>query len=284
MKAIDTLLEGLIDYAGLYPPANLDMRSAIRNYFNYRASSHAAALGRFIVSIERLSELREVVGDSLRDMKLSVIASPDTDWGSLKVLCDGGTPIDMIEIKTHLPSEIERIAMLIPLGVTTYFEVPVHPVAEDGLAVISKLGALVKLRMGGIVANAFPSVGDACEMLNTLAHLGLAFKATAGLHHPVRSNRQLTYEPGRSVAKMHGFLNLICAAALLHFGGEDDQVRLLLGEENLSAWQVNYDSIGWRSHSWSADRLSQVRKQFFISYGSCSFEEPMRELEALGWL
>ena len=284
MKAIDKLLKGLIDYAGLYPPASCNMRAAVCNYLSYGASRHAAALGRFIVNVERLSELREVAGDSFCDMKLSVIASPDSDWDSLKALCDDGTPIDMIEIKTHLPSEIERIAKLIPLGVITCFEVPVHPVAEDALAAISILGARVKLRMGGIVANAFPSVGDTCKMLNTLAHRGLALKATAGLHYPVRSNRPLTYEMGSPVVKMHGFLNLICAAALLHFGGEDDQAQFMLDEENVAAWQMNYDSIGWRSHSWTADQLSLVRKRLFISFGSCSFDEPIHELEALGWL
>ena len=32
------LMEGLIDYAGLFPPASLDMPTAVRNYAAYRKS------------------------------------------------------------------------------------------------------------------------------------------------------------------------------------------------------------------------------------------------------
>ena len=75
MTALESLLAGIIDYAGLYPPASLDMRTAVRNYLNYGHSQHASALGRFIVDINRLTELREVAGDSTRHLRLSVLAS-----------------------------------------------------------------------------------------------------------------------------------------------------------------------------------------------------------------
>jgi len=64
MTAIETLLAGLIDYAGLYPPASLDMRTAARNYVSYQNGPHAFALGRFIVDIARTDELRGFAGDA----------------------------------------------------------------------------------------------------------------------------------------------------------------------------------------------------------------------------
>ena len=39
MSAIETLLAGLFDYAGLYPPAGLGMRSAANNYLEYAAAN-----------------------------------------------------------------------------------------------------------------------------------------------------------------------------------------------------------------------------------------------------
>jgi len=278
------LLEGLIDYAGLYPPASLDMRSAVRNYLSYRKTLHAAALGRFIVNFDRLTELREAAGNSIREMKLSVIAPSDADWATLPTLLAEGFPIDMIEVKMDRPSEIERIGKLVPAGVATYFEVPVHSRATEALASIAAVGARVKLRMGGVAADTFPSTQEACDMLNTLARLGIPFKATAGLHHPIRSSHPLTYEPQSPIAKMHGFFNLCCAATLLHFGGEASEAKQLLDEEDSGAWQVTGDAIGWRSYQWSAEQLRSVRKQFMISFGSCSFTEPMHDLEALEWL
>ena len=43
--AIEALLAGLIDYAGLYPPASLDMRAAVENYRKYRGGKHALPWG-----------------------------------------------------------------------------------------------------------------------------------------------------------------------------------------------------------------------------------------------
>ena len=57
VKAVDALLAGLVDYAGLFPPASEDMRDALENYASYRASDDRSALGRFIVPVSRLKEL-----------------------------------------------------------------------------------------------------------------------------------------------------------------------------------------------------------------------------------
>ena len=141
-----------------------------------------------------------------------------------------------------------------------------------------------QIRMGGVVPEAIPSVLDVFKMVKTLADLRLPFKATAGLHHPLRSLRPLTYEPQSSTSVMHGFVNLACAAALLYFGGNVEDARCVLGEEDSTAWQVNSDSICWRDRSWTTEQMATLRRDFFMSIGSCSFEEPIRDLERLGWL
>ena len=83
---------------------------------------------------------------------------------------------------------------------------------------------------------------------------------------------------------MHGFLNLCCAAALLYFGGEVSQAILVLDEQNPGAWEMTADAITWRNIRWSTERLSLVRERFFTGFGSCSFAEPIHDLEALGCL
>jgi len=284
MKAIDSLLAGLIDYAGLYPPAGLGMRSALRNYLSYARGKHAPALGRFLVDITRLPELRQAAGDSMRGLRLSVIASPETVSENLQRFLDDGFPIDAIEIKTDWPSAIEHIGKCIPAGVTAYFEAPIVSRNSDLFAAISAAGARIKLRMGGLTVEAFPSTQVIANMLKAIADRRIPFKATAGLHHPVRSRYPLTNEPGSPAGTMHGFINLVCAAALLHFGGEAIDAKKVLDEEDPGAWQVTPADLSWRSYSWRAEQLRMVRQQFFISFGSCSFEEPMRDLEVLGWL
>ena len=284
MKVIDSLLTGLIDYAGLYPPAGLDMQSVMRSYLSYARGQHAHALGRFLVDMNRLPELCQAAGDSMRSLRLSVIASPEAVSESLQRLLDDGFPIDAIEIKTNLLAEVERISKRIPTGLRAYFEVPAGFPNSELFRAISAAGARIKLRMGGLSAEAFPSAQVIANMLKALSSRRIPFKATAGLHHPIRSRRPLTNEPGSPVGTMHGFINLVCASALLHFGGETSDAKKVLDEENPGAWQVTPANVGWRSYSWSADQLRMVRQQSFISFGSCSFEEPLRDLEVLGWL
>jgi hypothetical protein len=284
MSAVDALLAGLFDYAGLYPPASTGLRAAVHNYLEYRGSKHASALGRFIINYGQLDELRSIAGSSLGKFKLSVIVPEDIDWTSFARQIEDGLPVESVEIKCSRPSAIEEMGRQISRDVVTYFEVPVNADPELALNAVRASGARAKIRMGGVLSEAFPSVADVASTLKILADLKLPFKATAGLHHPVRSRHPLTYEPQSPTSVMHGFLNLCCAAALLYFGGDIEDTQRVLGEEDSTAWQVNGDAIRWRDRSWSTEQLATLRREFFISIGSCSFEEPIRDLESMRWL
>ena len=52
-------MRGLVDYAGLFPPAALAMAEAARRYAAYLGSPEAWMLGRFVVPVERLDELAD---------------------------------------------------------------------------------------------------------------------------------------------------------------------------------------------------------------------------------
>lgn len=283
MTAIDALLAGLIDYAGLYPPAALDMHTAVRSYLEYGRSIHARALGRFVVDLEEVPYLWDAAGDYVRGMRLSAIASRQADWDDLHRLVGKGFAIEAIEIKDIPAAEIGRVAMRVPPGVTIYFEVPMDasPAALDAIATA---GARAKIRTGGAAAEAIPSTPALAQMLGELAARRLIFKATAGLHHPLRGRHALNGATGSATAVMHGFVNLATAAALLHFGGDAKEARLALEEEWPGAWRVTPEALVWEENGWSADELREVREQFFAGFGSCSFEEPIRDLEALRWL
>ena len=53
------LLAGVIDYAGLFPPAALSMAAAAAEYQAALTSAHAWMLGRFVTPAARLLELAE---------------------------------------------------------------------------------------------------------------------------------------------------------------------------------------------------------------------------------
>jgi hypothetical protein len=284
MTAVQAALERLIDYAGLYPPASLDMRTAVRNYLAYRDSKHAFILGRFIINITRLDEMRQVAGDVYRSIRLSVIASSDLDPHLIERCLNDGFLIESVEIKCEEPAIAARIAERLPASIEKYFEIPVDLPANNWIDTLVSIRARAKLRMGGVVAEAFPSAKSVAFTLSGLAKRQLPFKATAGLHHPIRSRHPFTYAAGSAEGKMHGFLNMMFAAMLLYSGGAGGEALHTLEEEDPVACRVSPNTIRCRAFDWNTDQLQKLRKQFFISFGSCSFEEPIRDLEALGWL
>ena len=284
MTTIEAALTGLIDYAGLYPPAALDMTSAVGNYLAYREQKHAWILGRFVVDIGRLDELREASGDEMRGIPLSVIVAGDGKPLQAFLAQGGGDArIEAVEIKCDEPLTIARLSESLPSDLERYFEIPTRAVCSGTVDVLAAVNARAKLRMGGLTPEALPAAREVAERLHTLADRGVPFKATAGLHHLLRAEHRLTYTGQGPTALMHGFLNVLCAAAIARFGGSTDAIARVLDEQDAGAFQLNADSMSWRDTRWSGAQIHEVR-QFFTSFGSCSFTEPIQELEAMGWL
>ena len=281
--AIDALLAGLIDYAGLYPPACLDMRRAVGNYLAYRSGRHAHMLGRFIVDLTRIDELRAAAGNDLANLRLSLIVPPGADGARTSALLDEGVPIESVETRPTDARTADQRLENIPANLETYIEWPMDLLNDESFAPPAGSHTRVKLRMGGVVPEAFPSPEAVARALDVLQRRALAFKATAGLHHPIRSRHLLTYAPDSPAGTMHGFVNLVCAAALIHFGGSATEAVQILEEQDSRAWALSADTLAWRSRRWTVDQISQSRKRF-VSFGSCSFEEPIHDLEAMGWL
>jgi hypothetical protein len=65
-SSLRVLLRGVLDYAGLFPPARLEMQPALTNYLRYRAGAEAWMLGRFVCDCARLNELADHYTDVAR--------------------------------------------------------------------------------------------------------------------------------------------------------------------------------------------------------------------------
>ncbi|HEY2857719.1 MAG TPA: hypothetical protein VGJ21_04835 [Terracidiphilus sp.] len=283
MNAIEAALGGLIDYAGLYPPAALDMATAVRNYLDYRGHRHAWMLGRFLVDLTRLDELLTAASERACEMPLSVIAAPGADLDAVERNRRRGLRIEALEIKCDEPLKIARTCEHLPPDVECYFEIPIRASCSGAIDAMAAVNVRAKLRLGGVTAEAFPAIADVANRLHLLADRRVAFKATAGLHHPFRSRHRLTYANDSPQAMMHGFINLIGAAAVVHFGGSAEEAAGILEIEKPDEFQFAADCIAVGGHAWTAAQIRDMR-QCFTSFGSCSFTEPIHDLEALGWL
>jgi len=189
--------------------------------------------------------------------------------------------IDVVELKAGSPAEIELQRSRIPDSLTTYFEIPLE---GDLPALFKSLGrstARAKIRTGGVTPDAFPSAEAIIDFLVAAHREGVPFKATAGLHHPVRGAYRLTYESGSPTGIMYGFLNVFLAAVLIAAGSARDDSRALLEESDSSAFSFSDDAIVWRGHRFDVEQIRASRAAFAMSFGSCSFREPVDELDGL---
>ena len=66
--------------------------------------------------------------------------------------------------------------------------------------------------------------------------------------------------------------------------GEAAEAEQVLNEEDRAAFRMERDCLAWRAHAWTGEQIHRIRSEFFTSFGSCSFVEPIEDLEALGWL
>jgi len=236
------LLSGAIDYAGMFPPARLPLEQAAANYTRYAAGENRWALGRFVVPAAEVEELTNRVPVP----PLAVVASGVEDCG------DAGVFVELN---------------------------PAAPDFESAARQVAAAGKRAKLRTGGVRPEAIPSVELVVHFFATCARLNLGCKATAGLHHAVRGEYPLTYDADAPRAVMHGYLNVMLAAALLFNGSSPAAAQAVLELEDAAGLHFGENEIRWADQRWQRAMVADLRRQF-LSFGSCSFEEPLQALAA----
>ena len=286
--SLRVLLYAIVDYAGLFPPASLDMASATREYAQHRSSADAWALGRFVLPAARLDEFEASARDALpRDAAnswaISALLGSDLeeDLGRIERFNErhgdarhGAVLVDTVELKTHGARDVMRAADLLDRRFDTYMEVPVHEDPAEIIAAIAQTVAKAKIRTGGVTPDAFPTSGQVLRFIQRgIAH-DVAFKATAGLHHPWRAEYPLTYADDAPFGTMFGFLNVLLSAAALLGGLGDATALAILEERDPRAVAFDTEGARWRGKHLNTDVLERARESM-AAFGSCSFREPM---------
>jgi hypothetical protein len=288
--AARALLDGLIDYAGLFPPAGLTMPEAVRNYAAYQRRPDAWALGRFVLPVARLGEL-ETALDQLSEGErlgtrwpltalLGPALHPDLvlveDFNARYV--HAGPEVLSLETRAASSREVAEIRAAAPDRYELYLEVPLGDSLPELLAAVHDVDARAKIRTGGINAADIPAPEAVLNFLGLAAAQRLPFKATAGLHHPVRGSAPLSYQPGSPRATMLGYLNVFLAATLLWNGHSRDEACRVLTAEGRDSLALGDDAIQWQGVVITAVEIAAARREFAMAIGSCSFTEPVEEI------
>ncbi len=292
-QSLRVLLSEIIDYAGLFPPSQLPMAAAVENYANYLKSEHAWMLGRFIVPVARLEEFSEHASRYLNSnqiWRLSALAGENLAedihtierFNSFNI---GRAVIDALEITATEVSEINKAKEILPEDLLTYFELPLSTMYWNEListVAINKFRA--KIRTGGPTQEAFPPVDELIKFLRVCLAASIPFKATAGLHHPLRCIKPLTYEENAPTGTMHGFLNLFLTAAFLRKNLNAPFANRLVSETNAANFDFDDQGATWNDQHIELLQIKLMRERNAISFGSCSFIEPIEDLQQLGLL
>ncbi|MFI5311183.1 MAG: hypothetical protein ACHQQ3_08130, partial [Gemmatimonadales bacterium] len=291
----EVLLEGLIDYAGLFPPASLPMAEAARAFEDHRRGPHGWLLGRFVVPVARLKELEGATADMERRgtrWRLSLLGGAG-DGETIERFNErhaGRLAIDSLEGKATTVEEISTFAALSSLlgpegdPFLVFVEIPIAGDPAPLVAAIGAHGLRAKVRTGGVTPDAFPRAAHVARFLTACAEQDVVFKATAGLHHPWCGAYRLTYESGSAHHTMFGFLNVFLAALFLRAGLSEARAVALLEERDPAAFDFDAGGVTWGGHRLDAHSIDAMRARFAASFGSCSFTEPVNELTALGLL
>jgi hypothetical protein len=295
-ESVRILLHEIIDYAGLFPPSQVSMSEAVLNYTTYRHSNYGWMLGRFVLPVSRLDEFFESAREFLPKgresaWKLSVLAGEDVNAtirsmnefnrkNSERAVCD------VLEVKAATVSKIENTMTALPKAITPYFEIaPVGRTFVDLIATLGIKKLRAKIRTGGVTREEFPGTRDIIRFVRTCQAANVPFKATAGLHHPIRCFKPLTYAPDAPQGTMHGFLNMLLMTG---FARESFRVSLLeeiMEEEFEEVFEFHNSTISWRgSHILSLGQIDRLRSKGMHSFGSCSFDEPVADLREAGIL
>lgn len=322
-NSLRILLSNIIDYAGLFPPAKLRLPEAAANFAGYQKHEDAWMLNRFVLPLARLDEFEDALAqlsdaanseDDGRDaIHLSALGTGDllTDMRRATAfnLAHGSSAarprcvIDALEIKVDSLEQIAEVKrfkreekgvtpdgddargrLLTQAAIEIYCETPLDGSLDELIRAIGDSGAEAKIRTGGTTPDAIPSIEQVARFIKLCTDSRVLFKATAGLHHPLRATHRLTYEPDSPEALMHGFLNVFIAAAFAAEGATEDELREILDARDIAAFEFADDRLTWRGRSIDTDRLRRARELYAVSFGSCSFTEPAADLRALGLL
>jgi hypothetical protein len=292
-------MDGSLDYAGLFPPANLDMGPTVANYAEHRDCADGWMVSRLVVPVSRLDEFEEHAATLLpvsrnpADDDCWVISALTAPAGEDRFADDldtidafnerhlapgtGAAVIDTIECRASNAAEIDNALEQLPESIFPYFELDHHTDIRGLVAAMAGMDAGAKIRTGGITADLHPTPEELARFIMTCSTAEVPFKATAGLHHPFRHHAE-------SVGcEQFGFLNVFVGSCLAWWGDELTEADLagLLVAPSLDGFVFQDDRLGCPGHEIGLEQIEEARERFFHGFGSCSFLEPLEDLVKL---
>lgn len=319
-ESVELFCRNLIDYAGLFPPAKLNLNEAFENFVNYKNGKYNWMLSNFICPVKKLPEITQLISEKFADerkIKISILGRGGHDVDDFKKNFFDDIAVwkeflnyfpfrvftNIFEIRfpddLNLENDPKKISDFIDfisdyVGSNITHEVFIYLEGHQGkdwrknnkamirgieMHNLKKFDCGYKLRTGGMETYSFPPVEKVTLCIRECLDTQTRLKFTAGLHHPLRHY----FDELKTM--MHGFLNIFAAGIIaMRHNISDYGLNEILSDENPDNFVFQNDSFSWKDWNVSSEDIRLARENLVVSYGSCSFDEPIEDLKAIGLL
>ncbi|MBC9733036.1 hypothetical protein [Nocardioides marmotae] len=261
----------LVDDAAIFPPGDAELATAAEAYAA-RTGDAATLTGSFVV---RDTDLPALPAGFAGPLTVVVTGGAGQLAGPAALCARRGLPLAGLDVALRdlddLAGNARRVVAAVDAAraegvldddVAVHVELPQSEATYAWLAAADEVAAAelrLKLRTGGLEVFQHPPAPLLATWIDAALDRETPFRCTAGLHRALRHT-------GDDGAERHGFLNLLAATRRAFEGAGADEVVATLEDRDLRP---------------DPAELAAGRR-WFTSFGSCSVEEPMADIRALG--
>lgn len=310
LDSLQALMGEIVDYAGIFPPGNLPLEEAVKNYRKYLDDTDNWMLRSFVLPIAKLNEVEKYMDlfSNEKQINFSLVLSKTNTAEEFITVCKKDkeeatrflnkykdctnvisleVPLPPVEVTENILQAVSDVSnalkakafceMTKPLSATWIDDMKKTLASLQRFNIENPNNELgYKLRMGGVRAELFPTTEQVAHALKESIDRKIEIKFTAGLHHPVR------FYSDDVQTKMHGFLNLFCGYMFQYlFNLNLNELEAILQDENETNFVFSNNQIQWKEYKVSLEMIKHIRQKMLCSFGSCSFDEPREDLRKL---
>ena len=323
-KSFYSFMQGIIDYAGMFPPANLELTPAFSNYLDYINSDDEWMMDKFVCSMRSFEEITDTDSnvykllqdyDSKRLISFSLLLtggmtakeflkSLEAELKFIKYFTDNNTNTEANSFEVKIP--IELFERHNANGLKTFLNdcsnfldnfdmsksiIFLEPAVNDNYEfMFEKLAhTSAEIENQGRFGFKLRTGGITPELYPSTEQAAFALKTCKDNMVRFKATAGLHHAVRHyndSVStKMHGFLNIF-GAGVLAFSNPLSlkEINDIVKDEKAASFIFTEDEFRWNDVPASAENITKARNEFVNSFGSCSFDEPKDDLKKLNLL
>ncbi|KAB8028591.1 hypothetical protein [Fluviispira multicolorata] len=315
MQSLKVYMNELLDYAGLYPPAQLSLEESLKNYSEYLLHEYEDMLGKFVLPVNKIEETILLLNThnylskiGKRKASFSIILSACKSFNDFpNILQKDFQSIQEFSKLFESSLEILSIEFLPPEDILAansnkiidvylsilfenfrahnkkidfYCEIPLNDNFDKNIREISEYN---RSNLNFQVLVKLRTGGVKKEQIPSAQEIAHALSLCAKYKIPVKATAGLhvpvpNFNPDVGTI-LHGFLNVFSSMMLAYQElATEKEIEDILSNYNYENFKFSKTGLEIGKFSLSNYEIENLRKKYIKSFGSCSFLEPIDHL------